>query len=124
MISLCVSQYSPDQKGSAPNVVLSRDGSFITRCLFNTVSNDPRYLSVEDRSLDQYRQELKWLLSHVISKFGVDEVRERLLRKFSKVNVQRKSRKKERLRSIISVALELGYSCIPEVRIRYELTSS
>ena len=68
-----------------------------------------RALAVANGPLDQYKQGLEKLLSQVTSQDGVARVKQQLLWKFSKAEVEGILQRMERLKSLISVALELDH---------------
>jgi hypothetical protein len=75
---------------------------------------DPWYtnvhaLAVENGPLDQYKQGLEQLLSQVTSQDGVARVKRQLLWKFSKAEVDGILQRMERLKSLVSLALELDH---------------
>jgi hypothetical protein len=82
--------------------------------LEDATNDDPWYralraLNVENGPLDQYRQALEQLLSRVTSHDGLQKVRDRLLWKFSKAEVASILDRMERLKSLISIALEMDH---------------
>jgi hypothetical protein len=70
-----------------------------------------RALAVENGPLDQYKQALEQLLSRVTRQDGMARVKQQLLWKFSKVEVEGILQRMERLKSLVSVALELDHLC-------------
>jgi len=66
-----------------------------------------RALNVENGPLDQYKQALEQLRSRVGIQGGVREVKRQLLWKFSKEEVTSILARLERLKSLVSVALEM-----------------
>jgi hypothetical protein len=82
--------------------------------LEDATSNDPWYanvkeLDVKNGLLDQYKQALEQLRSRVTSQDRVGKVKQRLLWKFSKAEVEGILQRMERLKSVVSVALELDH---------------
>jgi hypothetical protein len=65
-----------------------------------------RALNVENGALDQYKLALEQLLSKVEIQDGVQEVKKRLLWKFRKGEVESIVERMERLKSLVSIALE------------------
>jgi hypothetical protein len=65
-----------------------------------------RALNIENGPLEQYKQALEQLLSRVEIQDGVREVKRRLLWKFRKEEVASILAKMERLKSLVSFALE------------------
>jgi len=68
-----------------------------------------RTLNVENGPLDQYKQALEQLLSKVEIQNGVGKVKRRLLWKFSKAEVTSILGRMERLKSLVSIALETDH---------------
>jgi hypothetical protein len=71
-----------------------------------------RALDVENGPIDQYKQALTELLSRVETQDGVLEIKRRLLWKFGKAEVASIEARMERLKSLVSVALELDHLCV------------
>jgi len=77
-------------------------------------SGDPWYiavraLGVENGPLDQYKQALEQLQSKVEIQDDVQKVKRRLLWKFSKEEVTSILARMERLKSVVSIALEMDH---------------
>jgi hypothetical protein len=77
-------------------------------------SDDPwfitvRSLNVENGPLDQYKQALEQLLSKVQVEDGPQKLKRRLLWKFSKAEIAGILERMERLKSLVSVALEMDH---------------
>lgn len=77
-------------------------------------TGDPWYttvlaLGVENGPLDQYKQALEHLQSRVEIQNGLQEVKRRLLWKFSKGEVASILARMERLKSLVSIALEMDH---------------
>jgi hypothetical protein len=68
-----------------------------------------RALSVNNGPLDQYKQALEQLQSRVEIQDGVQKVKRRLLWKFSKEEVTSILARIERLKSLVSIALEMDH---------------
>jgi hypothetical protein len=68
-----------------------------------------RALNVENGPLDQYKQALEQLQTRIEIRDGVQKVKRRLLWKFSKEEVARIQARMERLKSLISIALEMDH---------------
>jgi hypothetical protein len=68
-----------------------------------------RALNVENGPLDQYKQALEQLQSRVWTQDGIQKVKRRLLWKFSKEEVASILARMERLKSLVSVALEMDH---------------
>jgi hypothetical protein len=68
-----------------------------------------RALTIEGGPLDQYRQALTLLHSWVDIQDGIQRIRLRLLWKFTREEVTNVLAKMERLKSLVSVALELDH---------------
>lgn len=68
-----------------------------------------RALSLENGPLDQYKQALEQLRSRAEIQDGVQEVKRRLLWKFSKEEVASILTRMERLKSLVSIALEMDH---------------
>jgi hypothetical protein len=66
-------------------------------------------LNIEDGPLDQYKQALEQLYSRVENRDGVREVKRRLLWKFSRKEVATILARMERLKSLVSIALEMDH---------------
>jgi hypothetical protein len=82
--------------------------------LEDATSNDSWYttvrsLAVENGPLDQYKHALEQLLSQVTSQDIVGKVKKRLLWKFSKADVEGILQRMERLKSLVSIAIELDH---------------
>jgi hypothetical protein len=82
--------------------------------LEDATGDDPWYtalkaLNVEDGPFDQYRQALEQLLSRVTIQDGLQKIRKRLLWKFSKAEVASILARIERLKSLVSIALEMDH---------------
>jgi hypothetical protein len=82
--------------------------------LEQTQAGDPwftavRALGVENGPLDQYKQVLEQLRCGVETQDGVQKLKRRLLWKFSKEEVARILARMERLKSLISIALEMDH---------------
>jgi hypothetical protein len=71
-----------------------------------------RALNIENGPLDQYKQALEQLLSRVTSQDGVGKVKQRLLWKFSKIEVEGILQRIERLKSVVSATLQLDHLCV------------
>lgn len=63
-------------------------------------------LSIKNGPLDQYKQALEQLLSKVESQDSIEKVKRRLLWKFKKEEVAIIQARMERLKSLVSIALE------------------
>jgi hypothetical protein len=77
-------------------------------------SGDPwftavRALNVANGPLDQYRQALRQLQSKVEKQKGAQEVKRRLLWKFDKAEVASILARIERLKSLVTIALEMDH---------------
>ena len=77
-------------------------------------SGDPWYtavraLHVENGPLDQYTQALRQLQSRLEIRDGVQKVKMRLLWKFSKEEVESILTRMERLKSLVSIALQMDH---------------
>jgi hypothetical protein len=68
-----------------------------------------RALNVENGILDQYRQALVLLQSRVEIRDGIQKVKRRLLWKFNKEEVASILVRMERLKSLVSIALEMDH---------------
>jgi hypothetical protein len=68
-----------------------------------------RTLNIENRPLDQYKQALEQLRSKVEIQDGVQKVKRRLLWKFRKEEVAGILARIERLKSLVSIALEMDH---------------
>ena len=68
-----------------------------------------RALNVENGPLDQYKQALEELRSRVETQSGIQKVKRRLLWKFSKEEVASILARMERLKSLVSIALEMDH---------------
>ena len=68
-----------------------------------------RALSLENGPLDQYKQALEQLRSRAEIQDGVQEVKRRLLWKFSKEEVASILTRMERLKSLVSIVLEMDH---------------
>jgi hypothetical protein len=68
-----------------------------------------RALNVENGPLDQYKQALEQLQIRVEIRDGVQKVKRRLLWKFSKEEVASIQARMERLKSLVSIALEMDH---------------
>ena len=68
-----------------------------------------RALNIENGPLDQYKQALEQLRSKVEIQDGVQKVKRRLLWKFSKDEVASILARMERLKSLVSIALEIDH---------------
>jgi len=68
-----------------------------------------RALGVENGLLDQYKQALEQLRSRVETQGGMQEVKRRLLWKFRKEEVATILARMERLKSLVSIALEMDH---------------
>lgn len=82
--------------------------------LEDATSSEPWYtttraLNIENGPLDQYKQALEQLLSRVACQDGVGKFKQRLLWKFSKAEVEDIQQRMERLKRLVSVALELDH---------------
>lgn len=80
----------------------------------DATSNDPWYtalraLNVENGPLDQYKQALEQLLSRVTIQDGLQKIKRRLIWKFSKAEAESILRRMERLKSLVSIALEMDH---------------
>jgi hypothetical protein len=77
-------------------------------------TDDPWYtairaLEVKNGPLDQYKQALEQLRSRAEIKDGIQKFKKRLLWKFSKEEVVSILERMERLKSLVSIALELDH---------------
>jgi hypothetical protein len=68
-----------------------------------------RALSIENGPLDQYKQALEQLRSRVEIQDGVQKVKRRLLWKFIKAEVAGILARMERLKTLVSIALEMDH---------------
>jgi hypothetical protein len=68
-----------------------------------------RALNIENGPLDQYKHALEQLLSKVEIQNGAQKVMRRLLWKFSKVEATSILGRMERLKSLVSIALEMDH---------------
>jgi hypothetical protein len=68
-----------------------------------------RKLNVKDGPLDQYKQALESLINKVEIKDGIQKVKGRLLWKFNKKQVAEILARVERLKSLVSIALEMDH---------------
>jgi hypothetical protein len=68
-----------------------------------------RALNVENGPLDQYKQALEQLRSRVEIQDGVQKVKRRLLWKFIKAEVAGILARMERLKTLVSIALEMDH---------------
>jgi hypothetical protein len=68
-----------------------------------------RKLNVKDGPLDQYKQALEQLCSRVENRDGIQELKRRLLWKFSGKEVAAILARMERLKSLVSIALEMDH---------------
>ena len=68
-----------------------------------------RTLNVEKGPLDQYKQALEQLRSRVEIQDGIQKVKRRLLWKFSKEEVASILARMERLKSLVSITLEMDH---------------
>ena len=68
-----------------------------------------RNLNIENGPLDQYKQALEQLQSRVEIQHGIQKVKQRLLWKFSKEEVASILARMERLKSLVSIALEMDH---------------
>ena len=68
-----------------------------------------RALNIENGPLDQYKQCLEQLLSKVDIQSGAQKVKRRLLWKFSKAEVSSIPGRIERLKTLVSIALEMDH---------------
>jgi F0F1-type ATP synthase delta subunit len=68
-----------------------------------------RTLNVENGPLDQYKQALEQLRSRVESQDGIQNVKMRLLWKFSKEEIASILSRMERLKSLVNIALEMDH---------------
>jgi hypothetical protein len=68
-----------------------------------------RKLNVKDGPLDQCKQALEQLYSRVENRDGVRDVKRRLLWKFSRKEVATILARMERLKSLVSIALEMDH---------------
>jgi hypothetical protein len=69
-----------------------------------------RALNVENGPVDQYKQALEQLRSRVEIQDGVQKVKRRLAWKFSKAEVAGILARMERLKTLVSIALEMDHS--------------
>jgi hypothetical protein len=76
-----------------------------------------RTLNVENGPLDQYKQALEQLRLKVEIQDGVQKVRRRLLWKFSKAEVAGILERMERLKTLVSIALEMDHLWVLSHRI-------
>jgi hypothetical protein len=76
-----------------------------------------RTLNVENGPLDQYKQALEQLRSKVEIQDGVQKVRRRLLWKFSKAEVAGILERMERLKTLVSITLEMDHLWVLSYRI-------
>ena len=76
-----------------------------------------RALNVQNGPLDQYRQALVLLQSKVESRHGIQKVKSQLLWKFNKEEATSILARMERLKSLVSIALEMDHM---QVLIRWK----
>jgi hypothetical protein len=82
--------------------------------LEQATNSDPWYtairaLNVENGPFDQYKQALEQLLSNVTIQDGLQKVKRRVVWKFNKAEVERIFERMERLKSLVSIALEMDH---------------
>jgi hypothetical protein len=82
--------------------------------LEQATNGDPWYtairaLNIENGPFDQYKQALEQLLSKVIIQDGLQKIKRRVVWKFSKGEVECIFERMERLKSLVSIALELDH---------------
>jgi hypothetical protein len=79
--------------------------------LEQATNGDPWYtsiraLDIENGPFDQYKQALEQLLSKIKIENGLQKIKRRVVWKFNKAEVERIFEKMERLKSLVSIALE------------------